>query len=68
MKKYKEKMVGFLIGFLFLPIFAGKQIIAPQSLEDLVKDAEKNEMPEENGREGNGSGNGGMFGGGGLKK
>jgi hypothetical protein len=45
MKKYKESIVGFLLGFLFLPIFAGKQIIAPQSLEDLVKDAEKNEKP-----------------------
>jgi hypothetical protein len=48
MKKYKESIVGFLLGFLFLPIFAGKQIIAPQSLEDLVKDAEKNEKPDGN--------------------
>lgn len=48
MKNNKEKLVGFLLGILFLPVFAGKQLIETKSLEDLVKDAEKNEMPNEN--------------------
>lgn len=48
MKNKKEKLVGFLLGILFLPVFAGKQLLEPKTLEDLVKEAEKNEMPNEN--------------------
>lgn len=59
MKNNKEKLVGFLLGILFLPVFAGKQLSDSQKIEDLVKEAEKSEMPNENGILGGGSGGGG---------
>jgi hypothetical protein len=49
MKNKKEKVIGFLLSFLFLPIFIGKQISEPKSLEQMVKEAEKNEKPNDNG-------------------
>jgi hypothetical protein len=53
MKKNKEKVIGFLLGFLFLPVFIGKQISEPKSLEQMVKEAEKTEKPNDN-RDGTG--------------
>ncbi len=66
MKNNKEKLVGFLLGIMFLPVFAGQQMLETKSLEDLVKDAEKNEMPNDNGT-GSIIGGGGSGGGGDLK-